>query len=116
MTKHQESFWGPAWLKGSEPVESQKPAKAAPRKPATPPVAVPTRKPSAESPDASCGLPGASPADEPPGLPWRETVAGWPTAWRERWGLRANELEAAGLDWRSAERTAFDEMTTEDDD
>jgi hypothetical protein len=37
-------------------------------------------------------------------------VAGWPIEWREQWGLRANELEEAGLSWRDAETQAFVEV------
>ena len=49
---------------------------------------------------------------EPAPLPWREVLAGWPDAWREQWGRRANDLEDAGHAWRDAERIAFEEMTT----
>lgn len=42
--------------------------------------------------------------------PWRSTLAGWSDARREQWGRRANELEAAGLDWRAAEAQAFEEV------
>jgi hypothetical protein len=41
---------------------------------------------------------------------YRGVVAGWPQGWRERWGLRANELEEAGLSWRDAEAQAFVEV------
>lgn len=37
----------------------------------------------------------------------------WPTAWRERWGVRANDLEASGLSWSDAESRAFDEVKAE---
>lgn len=107
-------MWGPSWLKGLEVLEPPKPRLETARKAAGAPVAVPTTEPSSTPPEASCAKPG--PSGDPLPLPWRETVAGWPTPWRERWGLRANELEAAGLDWRSAEQTAFDEMTAEDDE
>ncbi len=40
-------------------------------------------------------------------------LAGWPVESREKWGRRANELEDAGLDWRSAERQAFGEVKAE---
>lgn len=42
-------------------------------------------------------------------LPWRELLARWPDAWRERWGQRANQLEEQGLDWIEAERQAMNE-------
>jgi hypothetical protein len=41
-------------------------------------------------------------------------MAGWPVAWRQQWGERANALEDTGLSWRDAERQAFDEMTADD--
>jgi hypothetical protein len=40
-------------------------------------------------------------------------LAGWPDDRRERWGLRANELELAGVPWREAERQAFAEVASE---
>src|SRR5262249_52240606 len=43
-------------------------------------------------------------------LAFRHVVAGWPVECRERWGRRANELEAAGLPWRDAETQAFIEV------
>jgi hypothetical protein len=43
-------------------------------------------------------------------LAYRSVVAGWPIAWRERWGRRANELEEGGLSWRDAETQAFVEV------
>jgi hypothetical protein len=43
-------------------------------------------------------------------LPWRSVVARWPIDRRQRWGDRANKLQDAGLDWREAERAAFDEL------
>ncbi len=42
-------------------------------------------------------------------LPWREPLARWPDEWRERWGRRANDLEAAGVDWVEAEKLAWNE-------
>jgi hypothetical protein len=45
-------------------------------------------------------------------LPWRQLLPNWPDAWRERWGLRANELEESGLGWVEAERQAWDETLT----
>jgi hypothetical protein len=45
-------------------------------------------------------------------LPWRSVVARWPIDRRQRWGDRANQLQDAGLDWREAERIAFDELKT----
>lgn len=41
--------------------------------------------------------------------PWRELLAKWPDDWRERWGLRANQLEEQGADWIEAERQAMNE-------
>jgi hypothetical protein len=43
-------------------------------------------------------------------LAYRHVVADWPVESRERWGRRANELEAAGLPWRDAETQAFIEV------
>ncbi len=41
---------------------------------------------------------------------YRGVVADWPLPWRERWGRRANDLEANGLYWRDAESQAFVEV------
>lgn len=41
--------------------------------------------------------------------PWREPLARWPDECRERWGRRANDLEASGLHWVEAERQAWNE-------
>ena len=41
---------------------------------------------------------------------WRVSVARWPIDRRQRWGNRANELQDAGLDWKEAERVAFEEI------
>jgi hypothetical protein len=43
-------------------------------------------------------------------LPYRTVLASWPDEWRERWGLRANDLETSGLSWRDAEGRAFLEV------
>jgi hypothetical protein len=43
-------------------------------------------------------------------LPYRNALAYWPDEWRERWGHRANDLEAQGLSWREAELRAFIEV------
>lgn len=43
-------------------------------------------------------------------LAYRSVVAAWPIEARERWGLRSNELEEAGLSWRDAETQAFVEV------
>lgn len=40
---------------------------------------------------------------------WRGIVAQWPLASRQAWGDRANELQDNGLDWKTAERKAFEE-------
>jgi hypothetical protein len=50
--------------------------------------------------------PGPPPADRG----WRQTVATWPVESRERWGRRANEIEAAGNAWAEAEWIAFNEL------
>jgi hypothetical protein len=42
-------------------------------------------------------------------LPWRRRLPKWPDEWRERWGLRANELEESGLGWIEAEKQAWNE-------
>jgi hypothetical protein len=36
-------------------------------------------------------------------------LAAWPVRWRQEWADRTADLEAGGLDWRAAERQAFDE-------
>lgn len=42
-------------------------------------------------------------------LPWRRRLATWPDEWRERWGIRADEIEASGVAWIEAERRAWNE-------
>src|SRR5262249_43467460 len=57
--------------------------------------------------------PPAPSPDPSPFSPWPPRpadLAHWPDAWWERWGLRANELEASGLGWREAERQAYTEL------
>jgi hypothetical protein len=46
-------------------------------------------------------------------LPYRLVLADWPIEWRERWGRRANDLEASGLTWRDAEGRAFVDVWNE---
>jgi hypothetical protein len=55
----------------------------------------------------------ATPGTGAGALPYRSVLASWPDAWRERWGRRANDLEAAGLSWRDAEGRAFLEIWTQ---
>ena len=60
-------------------------------------------------------LPGTNPrrvADSQP-LVYRHVLADWPVEWRERWGRRANDLEASGLSWRDAEGRAFVDVWNE---
>lgn len=52
---------------------------------------------------------GDSPEALNDALPWRRRLAKWPDEWRERWGVRANQLEDTGLDWVEAERQAWNE-------
>jgi hypothetical protein len=52
----------------------------------------------------------------PPALSWRESLAVASDAIRERWGLRANALEDAGLSWRDAERQAWVEIVEQQRD
>lgn len=55
-----------------------------------------------------------APPPAPPileGVGYRAQLASWPDEWRERWGVRANALEAAGLPWRAAEQQAFTEVS-----
>ncbi len=40
---------------------------------------------------------------------WRGIVAQWSLEARQSWGDRANELQDHGLDWKTAERKAFEE-------
>lgn len=47
------------------------------------------------------------------GKPWRAILATWPEPWREKWGLRANELEEAGTPWGKAESRAYSEVARE---
>jgi hypothetical protein len=48
--------------------------------------------------------------ETPSRLFWRVSVARWRIDRRQRWGNRANELQDAGLDWKEAERVAFEEI------
>jgi hypothetical protein len=41
---------------------------------------------------------------------WRATVSRWSIERRQAWGDRANALQDAGLGWKDAERTAFEEI------
>lgn len=40
-------------------------------------------------------------------------LARWSPAWREHWGKKANDLEAAGVPWPESERRAFAEVVAE---
>lgn len=63
------------------------------------------------APATTGGQKRAAASEVPVGpLPWRQKLPRWPDPWRQRWGERANSLEALGLDWREAERQAFDEV------
>jgi hypothetical protein len=42
-------------------------------------------------------------------------LAGWPVAWRQRWGRLANELQDRGIPWPDHERIAFDRIKDEMD-
>jgi hypothetical protein len=42
-----------------------------------------------------------------------EVLAYWPDDWRHQWGKVANDLQAGGLDWREAERQAFETVSAE---
>jgi len=55
-------------------------------------------------------LDSPSPSSWPPRDP---RLAKWPLKRRRRWGVRANALEDAGLDWREAEQQAFQELLAE---
>jgi len=46
----------------------------------------------------------------PPWPPRPPELSTWPIPVRQAWADRTAELEAAGLDWREAERTAFAEV------
>lgn len=56
-------------------------------------------------------VPSSTRVSGPP--PCRMALARWPDEWRERWGLRANALEDAGLPWHEAEARAFVEVWNE---
>lgn len=51
---------------------------------------------------------------EPPPIrlrpPRLAELATWTTAWRERWGHRANQLQDEGVPWPDHEVQAFDEI------
>ncbi|QEH34758.1 hypothetical protein OJF2_33000 [Aquisphaera giovannonii] len=78
----------------AEPARSARSAR--PRRPARP---APPRPVKRDEP------PRPAPIFHP--LAYRSVLAGWPIEHRERWGLRANELEETGLSWRDAETQAF---------
>lgn len=68
------------------------------------PVAAPEPAAADDTPDpAAVEVPRSWPPRAPE-LTW------WPIERRQRWGERANELEASGLPWQAAERQAFDEI------
>lgn len=56
--------------------------------------------------------PPAPPESTPAPAPWRRPPAlgVWPLAWRQEWADRAEQFEDAGLDWREAEREAFEDV------
>jgi hypothetical protein len=58
-------------------------------------------------------VPEAAAPGPPPWPPRDPRLAGWPVEWREKWGIRANELEAAGVPWPEHERRAFLEVQAE---
>jgi hypothetical protein len=41
---------------------------------------------------------------------WRGIVANWSLKSRQEWGDLANQLQDGGLDWKTAERTAFEQI------
>jgi hypothetical protein len=41
---------------------------------------------------------------------WRGIVAHWPIESRQEWGDLANMLQDSGLDWKTAERKAFEQI------
>lgn len=53
---------------------------------------------------------GDSPEAPNADLGWRRRLEKWPLDWRERWGRRANDLEASGLHWIEAEKLAWNEV------
>ena len=67
--------------------------------------------PPASEPPEPVGSDGPGPP--PAGRGWRAAVARWPVEWRERWGRRANEIEAGGEPWHVAEQIAFGELARE---
>lgn len=89
----------------TEPARAKRPArrKAPPQRPAVAAEPAP--------PTTGDGHQTPPPVFHP--LAYRGVVAGWPLESRERWGLRANELEDAGLSWRDAETQAFVEIWRE---
>jgi hypothetical protein len=69
----------------------------------------PVKSPSAVAgPDPSATAKVPAPIFHP--LAYRSVVADWAIDTRKQWGLRANELESAGLSWRDAETQAFVEV------
>jgi hypothetical protein len=69
----------------------------------------PVKSPSAGAgPDSAATTRSPAPVFHP--LAYRSVVADWAIETRKQWGLRANELESAGLSWRDAEAQAFVEI------
>jgi hypothetical protein len=65
---------------------------------------------------AEPGLAAPPEAAAPGPAPWPPRpaeLASWPLEWRQRWGLLANELEAAGIPRPEHERQAFDIVKAE---
>jgi hypothetical protein len=48
-----------------------------------------------------------------PWPPRPDDLADWPLAWRERWGRKANDLEADGVPYPESERRAWAETLAE---
>lgn len=55
------------------------------------------------------------PPPHPAPPPWRHIIARWPIPRRKRWGELANKYEDGGMDWRTAEKTAFDDVEADGD-
>lgn len=83
--------WRPDWLKApASPAMATNPAEAREVDP---------------GPGSHAGEPSEAQA-----FPWRRTLPRWSSEKRERWGLRANELAEAGVEWPEDERQAFEEI------
>jgi hypothetical protein len=94
----------PWWIDRLDATDAPDPPDPAPSK--VPPSGV--VEPSTPSPSET-----EAPAIRPLWPPRPPELAGWPIAWRERWGRLANSLQDQGVLWPDYERLAFERTKAE---